>query len=182
MSDQPLFQRFLGPDFDALPAEVRTAHLVGTGLQLQGRAKVTRGPSPWARLIAGVFGFPPAADDVPVTVTMTPQHGGELWVRTFADKRFQSVLKVSGDRMTERFGPLTFTLDLHVADGRLHYPVLAGRCGPLPLPRWLMPVSIASEFAKDGHFHFDVRLLAPITGGLMVHYQGWLEPVSGLGD
>lgn len=182
MSEQPLFQRFLGPQFEALPEVVRAGHCVGEGLRLEGRAKVMRGRTLWARLIAAVFGFPPASDDVPVVVVMSPENGGELWQRRFDGKPFRSFLKVEKGRMTERFGPLTFTLDLHVADGRLHYPVIAGRCGPVPLPRWMLPVSIASEYAAEGRFHFDVQLRAPLTGGLMVHYQGWLERASGLGD
>ena len=174
-----LFARFLGESFGALPQAVRDGHMIGDGLRLSGRARVTRGPTPWARLIAAVFGFPKASDEVEVVVTMRPKDGGELWERRFAGKPFWSFLKVREGRMTERFGPLTFTLDLHVADGRLHYPVLAGRAGPLPLPRWMLPVSVASEYAKDGRFHFDVRLKAPLTGALIVHYEGWLVPDLG---
>ena len=81
--------------------------------------------------------------------------------------------------MTERFGPFTFHLGLHVTtDGALHYPVVAGRLGPLPLPRWFLPGSNASERARDGRFRFDVTLKAPLTGGLIVRYEGWLEPAG----
>ena len=77
--------------------------------------------------------------------------------------------------MTERFGPFTFQLGLTVRDGALHYPVATGRIGPVPLPRWLLPGSDAREYAKDGTFRFDVRLLAPVTRALMVHYRGHLH-------
>ena len=77
--------------------------------------------------------------------------------------------------MTERFGPFTFLLDLTVENGALHYPVVGGRFGPLPLPRWLLPGSEAREYVEDSRFHFDVRLLAPLTKGLMVHYRGHLN-------
>jgi hypothetical protein len=36
----------------------------------------------------------------------------------------------------------------------------------------------AREYAEDGRFHFDVRLFAPLTGGLMVHYRGHLIPAN----
>ncbi|EBA12583.1 SDR family oxidoreductase [Roseobacter sp. CCS2] len=172
----PLFEAFLGDDYAALPAPVRQLHDVPAARRWAGRAKVTRGPSLWARLIAGVFGFPPASDDTHVTVTMTPQDGGELWERQFGDKRFWSFLKMKDGHMTERFGPFTFTLGLHVADGQLHFPVTSGRFGPIPFPRVLLPVSTAHEYEADGRFHFDVALKAPLTGALMVHYQGWLIP------
>lgn len=65
-----------------------------------------------------------------------------------------------------------------VRDDALHYPVAAGRMGPIPLPRWMLPGSATREYAKDGVFHFDVRLTAPLIGGLMVHYRGHLTPAQ----
>lgn len=105
---------------------------------------------------------------------MTPHGGGELWERQFGQQVFRSYLRQERGQMTERFGPFTFVLGLHVAQGQLHFPVLSGRLGPVPLPRMLLPQSEAREFARDGQFHFDVALKAPLTGALMVHYQGWL--------
>lgn len=171
----PLFVRQLGNDFAGLPDVVQDAHRVYGPRRWAGQGRVTRGGSLWARGLAMLFRFPPATDAVPVTVTMTPQAGGELWERRFGDKVFRSYLKENGGHMTERFGPFTFTLGLHVADGQLHFPVLSGRLGPLPLPRFVLPQSVAREYADAGRFHFDVALRAPLTGGLMVHYQGWLE-------
>lgn len=170
----PLFRRQLGDDFAQLPHVVQEAHQVYGPRRWAGQGRVTRGGSLWARMLAVLFGFPPAADAVPVTVTMTPKAGGELWERRFGDKVFRSYLTERGGHMTERFGPFTFTLGLHVADDRLHFPVLSGRLGPLPLPRLLLPQSQAQEYAQEGQFYFDVALKAPLTGGLMVHYQGWL--------
>ena len=80
--------------------------------------------------------------------------------------------------MTESFGPFTFLLGLYVQDEALHYPVLAGRLGPLPLPRWLLPGSIAKEHVRDGRFRFDVKILAPVTGSLLVHYRGSLDEMT----
>ena len=171
----PLFEQFLGSDFTDLPDTVQALHDVSAPRRWVGWAKVTRGPTLWARLIAAVFRFPPQVADTPVTVTMTPQNGGELWERQFGDQRFWSFLQVKDGVMTERFGPFTFTLGLHVAEGQLHFPVNSGRLGPIPFPRVLLPVSVAREFEANGRFHFDVALQAPLTGALMVHYQGWLS-------
>jgi NAD(P)-dependent dehydrogenase (short-subunit alcohol dehydrogenase family) len=171
----PLFPGFLGADFEDLPQPVQQAHLVYGPRRWAGRARVTRGQSLWARVLAALFGFPGATDDTPVTVQMTPTYQGETWERQFGEKRFRSHLCLHHGQMTEQFGPVTFTLDLHVADGQLHFPVTAGRFGPLPLPVFLLPQSVAREYEMDGRFHFDVMLKAPLTGGLMVHYQGWLK-------
>lgn len=172
----PLFAQFLGVDFDLLPPEVQAGHSVFGPKRWAGRARVLRGTSWWSQFLAAMFGFPPATEDTAVTVAMTPQRGGELWERCFGGKPFWSFLEVSDGRMTERFGPLTFTLGLHVEDERLHFPVQSGRFGPIPLPNFILPVSDAVEYEADGRFHFDVALKAPFTGALMVHYQGWLVP------
>lgn len=114
---------------------------------------------------------------------MTAQNGGELWERRFDGKLMRSFLKVKDRAMTESFGPFTFTLDLHVMDGPLFYPIVSGKFGPVPLHKTFLPQSIAREYEADGRFHFDVQLRAPLTGGLMAHYQGWLTPeISRLGD
>ncbi|MDX8353690.1 DUF4166 domain-containing protein [Cognatiyoonia sp. IB215182] len=172
----PLFPRFLGKDFADLPDIVQAGHDVPAPLRLTGRARVTRGPSLWARFLAALFRFPVATDDIAVSVLMTPDGAGEIWERRFGDQTFRSHLRIQGTHMTERFGPFTFRLGLHVAEGALHFPVLSGRLGPITLPRFLRPGSDAREFSEDGRFNFDVRLSAPLTGALMVHYQGWLEP------
>lgn len=92
---------------------------------------------------------------------------------------FRSRLTATPDGLTESFGPFTFLIGLGVREGALHYPVRAGRLGPLALPRWFLPRSEAREFVRDGQFCFDVKLFAPLTGDLMVHYQGELSAVAG---
>lgn len=170
----PLFPRYLGADFATLPPQVQALHRIDGTLTWRGTASVAHGTSLWARLIAALFRFPKAVEKTPVTVTMTPVQDGEVWVRQFGTSQFHSHLRLTAGRITERFGPFTFDLDLHVAEGALHFPVTAGRIGPLPLPRRALPVSVAREYAADGRFRFDVAIHAPLTGALIVHYKGWL--------
>lgn len=169
-----LFPRYLGAAFGDLPAEVQALHRIDGTVTWRGTASVTRGTSPWARLIAALFRFPKAVAETPVTVTMTPRPDGEVWVRQFGTSRFQSHLRLNAGQITERFGPFTFDLNLHVAEDALHFPVTAGRIGPVSLPRRALPVSVAREYAADGRFRFDVAIHAPLTGALIVHYKGWL--------
>ena len=172
----PLFQQVLGPSFAGLPSEVQTTHAVFGPLRLTGRGSVERGKGVWSSLLATVFRFPKATDDIHVEVLKTPRpDGSEIWRRTFGRQIFTSQLRAGPNGMTERFGPLTFDLGLHVANGALHFPVTSGRLGPLPLPRWLLPRSDAREQAEYGTFRFDVALYAPITGRKMVHYRGHLS-------
>jgi hypothetical protein len=174
----PIFPRTLGPAFATLPEPIRATHLTAATTRWTGRASVTRGSGLWSRLLATLFRFPPATADTEVEVTKTATTRGETWTRRFGSRIFRSHLRATPQGMTERFGPFTFTLGLTIKDGALHYPVAAGRIGPIPLPRWMLPGSDTREHAEDGVFHFDVRLLAPITGALMVHYRGHLAPAE----
>ncbi|KJZ19753.1 SDR family oxidoreductase [Loktanella sp. S4079] len=170
----PIFPQHLGSQFDQLAPQVRALHSTYGIRRWAGRAKVKRGTSMFARLLAKILGFPPAHDDMPVSVTITPENGQERWERDFAGDQFVSHLRVQNGHMTERFGPLTFDIGLHVDHGQLVFPVTRGRCGPIPLPKFALPRSVAREFEDSGKFHFDVALYAPFTGALIVHYQGWL--------
>lgn len=170
----PIFRRVLGDKFDELPLEIRDSHLSYGARRLVGRASVTRGTGVMERIVAAVVGFPKATDDIAVQVIKTPLGDCERWRRTFGTQDFYSTLRPNGQAMTERFGPLTFTFDLNVADGKLHYPVVAGRFLGVPMPRWTLPKSVSFETVEDGKFRFDVSLYAPLTGGLIVRYRGWL--------
>ncbi|WP_298494135.1 SDR family oxidoreductase [uncultured Maritimibacter sp.] len=171
-----LFHSVLGAAFDSLPAEIRATHETLDTSRWSGRCTVTRGADLWARLLCGLFRFPPAQNETPVTVTKTVTRRGETWVRRFGRDRFRSHLSARDGVLNERFGPFSFTIGLTVRDAELQYPVIAGRLGPIPLPDWLMPISVAKEHATDGKFHFDVALHAPLTKELMVHYRGILAP------
>jgi hypothetical protein len=172
----PVIPRVLGPTFATLPQQLRNVHLTFAAHRFRGRASVKRGTGILARLLSKVFGFPATAPDVPVEVVKTATLKGEHWERRFGPCRFGSFLAACPKGLTERFGPFTFTIGLHVSDRALHFPVTGGRFGPIPLPRWLLPISIAREEVRDERFQFDVKLLAPLTGQLIVHYRGWLEP------
>jgi NAD(P)-dependent dehydrogenase (short-subunit alcohol dehydrogenase family) len=174
----PIFLRVLGSAFATLPEPIRATHLTAGISRWQGRASVSRGTGWFSRFLATLFRFPPASEDIAVEVTKDATALGETWTRRFGTRTFRSHLKATAQGMTERFGPFTFRLGLTVRDGALHYPVAAGRIGPIPLPRWMLPGSETREYVANGRFHFDVRLLAPVTGGLMVHYRGHLDETA----
>lgn len=175
---QAIFPRVLGASFDDLPEVVRATHQTSDLSRWQGQASVRRGRSLWSRFLGWVFGFPAQAAHIDVEVVKTVSGDSEHWHRRFGGRLFSSVLTRTPAGMTERFGPFTFLLGLRVSEGALHFPVRSARLGPLPLPRWLLPVSIAREHERDGRFCFDVKLLTPLTGDLLVHYQGQLAPAE----
>ncbi len=174
----PLFQRVLGAAWDQLPGPNQRLADVHDIEVFTGRARIDRGTGWIARLGATIFGFPPAGEDVPVTVTKTRVANGEIWERNFDGRRFGSHLTPTGEpeRVFERFGPVKFELELPVRDGEMQLPVLRGWCLGIPIPRNLLPISDSREYSKDGVFHFDVGLIAPLGLGLVVRYRGWLAP------
>ena len=170
----PIFRQVLGEEFKALPEAVKETHDAVSPRVFKGVSSVTRGRGLQARIAAALFGFPPSSEGTSVEVTKTPLGNGETWVRCFGSSTFRSHLRPVGGAMTERFGVLTFELDLQVHDDSLNFPVRRGRIGAIPIPRFMLPQSIAREVEIDGVFHFDVLLKAP-TGAPLVHYKGWLK-------
>lgn len=171
----PPFRAVLGAAFDDLNKAVRETHDAVIPRRYSGKATVTRGTGPLARVAAALFGFPCTSVDIPVTVTKTPNAKGETWVRAFGPSVFKSHLSQTARGMRERFGIFAFDLDLTVAGETLQFPVKGGRCLGVAIPRFLLPRSEATEYVEDGRFHFDVHLKAP-TGATLVHYRGWLDP------
>ncbi|MEO0426945.1 MAG: DUF4166 domain-containing protein [Pseudomonadota bacterium] len=179
LADRPtLFQSALRDRWALLPAEVRELHSGQDIESFSGTATVTRGTSPIARLVAWFFGFPPAGDEVPVTVTMTITENGETWERNFDGRVFRSHFNSSPlpYRYFERFWLFVCELELPVEKGAMHLVVRRGWFMGVPLPKFLLPGSDSREYARDGRFHFDVSLSAPLGGGLIVRYRGRLEP------
>jgi saccharopine dehydrogenase-like NADP-dependent oxidoreductase len=174
-----LFERALGPaQYGSLAPMVQAFHNPDALPLWHGRADVTAGASPIARLLAFIFGFPPTAADVPVMVSVERDQTGETWTRNFAGATFSSRLSVSKGELSERFGPFHIRLGLEARGGEIQMPIAGWRLGPLPLPGFLAPRSDTREFQdQDGRFRFDVRISAPGLG-LIAHYRGWLTPAG----
>ncbi len=173
-----LFQAALADRWQHLPPEVRALHSVHDVESFSGVARVTRGTTLLARLAAWFFGFPPAAEQIPLTVTKSRSETGEVWERDFGGCVFRSFLTPAPTpyRYRERFGFFNYEQDLPVEDGCMRLPVHRGWFLGIPLPRFLLPRSESREYACDGVFHFDVALIAPLGAGLIVRYQGHLKP------
>lgn len=173
-----LFQTALGDRWASLPPPIRDLHSVQDVESFSGLADVTRGSSRATRLIALLVGFPRSGQDVPLTVTKTRRETGELWERNFGGWVFRShhLPAAHAQRYRERFGPLTFELDLRVEDASLRVTVRRGWFCGLPLPRAVLPISDAREYVDAARFHFDIALSAPFGCGLIVRYRGWLTP------
>ncbi|MBY3557609.1 SDR family oxidoreductase [Rhizobium laguerreae] len=173
---QPLYQRILGSAWERLPPALAALH--GGGARVaSGRARIERGGGLLARIVAGVIGFPPAGEDVPVTVRFAVDGDKEIWTRDFGGKIFRSIQLEGKGRdqhlLAEVFGPFRVLMAL-VPDGeKLRLVVRGWRFCGIPLPLFLAPGGDTYEEERDGRFHFHVEISGRLTG-LVVRYTGWL--------
>ena len=180
-----VFERALSDGYAKLPAPIRDLHNVLDERAFVGLARVQRGNGVLSRTIGWCMGFPPAADDIEVRVDMKRTVSGETWRRRFGNAVFCSHLSRRSGAPTgqiwERFGPLSFRINLHWDGDALHYPVDAVRLlGFIALPSFLVPSSQTREYADDsGAPCFDVRIDHPLAG-FIVRYEGRLQPIEAL--
>lgn len=172
----PIFQQVLGDAFEAMPEAIRSLHNGFGQRKFGGRARTQGSLGVIGWIAAKVVGFPAAATDISVDVTITADEHTENWQRAFGGKTFNSVMSIDeGGFLQESFGPLSMRLGLRFENGKLHYPVIKGQLfGWIPIPTLLLPKSLAHEGVdEEGRFTFDV-LLKPPFGGRIAHYKGWL--------
>lgn len=170
-----LYERIMGPGFAVLPPAVQALHRVFRDGGASGRAEVSRGSNPIARLVAWFGGFP-AAGEHDLHVVFEERDGVERWTRDFSGRRFSSRLSQWRDLVIERFGLLSFGFDLPSKESGLEMVMRRWWLGPLPMPMALAPRAPAREWQDDdGRFRFDVWIELPLVGPV-VHYRGWLVP------
>ena len=178
---KPLYQRLLSEAYADLPAPIQAMHDLSASVAARGRARIERGRNPLARIAAACMGFPKANPDTPVRVDFTVANGQEIWRRTFGGESFASRQFAGRGRsdglLCERFGPLRFGIALVVKDERLVLVMRRWSVFGIPLPTWLCPRTQAYESAEGGRFNFHVKIGHPLTG-LIVSYDGWLEPIA----
>lgn len=178
IADAPVYRKVLGPAFFSLPPRVQELHGSSGPRRWTGFAEVRRGRSPAATLVAAIFGFPKAGSRMPVSVTFSPEGGGERWTRSFNNKSFSSLQSpgtgVDQHLLVERFGIASFALALVIEGNRLFLVPRRWSLLRLPMPRRLLPSGSTFETERDGQFCFEVEISVPLIG-LIVEYKGRLD-------
>jgi hypothetical protein len=168
-----LYERVMGRGFAVLPPAVQALHQIFRDGGASGRAEVSRGANPFARLVAWLGGFP-AAGEHDLHVAFEERDGVERWTRDFSGRCFSSRLSQWRELLIERFGILAFGFELPTGDSGLEMVMRRWWLGPLPMPMALAPRAPAREWQdEEGRFRFDVRIGLPLIGPV-VHYRGWL--------
>ena len=178
----PVYEKVMGSAYARLHPAISELHRTGEGRLFRGECDVTRGRNPLSHIVAAVMGFPKSGSAVPVSVTVTPDAQGEVWVRDFAGQKFQSHHSLGTDKwarhITERFGPIRIRMAILEEDGKMRIQTRGWSIFGLPLPSFLKPGGDVYETQDaQGRFVFHVDLKAPLFGRLC-KYHGWLEPVT----
>lgn len=171
-----LFQQVLGAPFFTMPEALRRLHASRGQVRYAGRATITRGRNPLARLCARIAGLPRAAADVPTTVEFISDAKGETWKRVFGSIRMDSRLWNRDGDLHERLGPLRLRYELHINEGALYWNVASVRVlGIVPLPAGLFSEVRCREREHEGRYEFLVEAALPLVGQV-IRYEGWLAP------
>lgn len=169
-----VFERALGPDVRALPAAVRRAHAPDPATELLGTVDVDGPSGMLGRLVAKLFGFPPAQLGAEARVTIERSGAGEVWTRRFGGSTFRSRVDAGAEpgMLVERFGPFAFDLAIAADASGFSLSVEGWRALGVPLPWRLVPRTQARGFATpDRGYGFDVAIALPVAGRL-VRYRG----------
>jgi Domain of unknown function (DUF4166) len=169
-----LFRRLIGDRFEALPIQLRTVHGGAALRTYSGRCRVERGAGFLSRIFSAIASLPPAADSVPIRVSIESHARGETWNRDFDGKTMRSSLSERGGLLEERLGPTVFHFALDAAGGAIDWRLVGVRSLGIPLPlAWFDKVS-ARESVEGDRYRFDVRAEMPVVG-LLVRYAGTLD-------
>jgi len=181
-ADLAVYEAVMGEAYAKLSPAIQDLHRTGKGRAFAGKCSVTRGRNPLSHIVAAIIGFPKSGENIPVTVTVTPEGSGEMWTRNFGGQTFQSHHSLGTGQwarhVTERFGPMAVHMAILEDNGKLRINTRGWSIFGLPLPKFLKPGGDVFETIDDeGRFTFHVDLTAPLFGRLC-KYVGWLAPAE----
>jgi hypothetical protein len=171
----PLWRRILGPDFDRLPAAVRTMFDASGHRYASGLSQVEVGRSWLARLAAFLAGFPCPARDAPVSILFQAEGGADIWHRSFGTRRFSSAHLEEHGHLVKRFGALAFVFRLEASESGVRLVMRETRLFGRRLPRRLSPRIAAEQSERAGLFRFEITVDLPVAGR-MARLVGLLNP------
>jgi hypothetical protein len=172
-----LYERLMGADFERLGPRLRAFHAARAPIEVRGTFSVERGRSPLARWLADRAGFPRERAEVPVHLRVTQREGVETWARSFDRDTMTSRQWQSGDRLAERFGPITLFLAARADGASLEIVDVRALMLGLPLPPPLSPRVMARGTDEESGVRLSVRLALPLVG-LLVQYGGRVQIVE----
>lgn len=124
----------------------------------------------------------PAAGSHHLSVEISHNDEGLHWNRCFNHRDtvysvFRPVGVIGSGYWIENTGLLTMKLTVELRDGGWHWRCLSVSLAGIPIPRWLLPETIAYKRVEQGQYHFHVEFRLPIAGQLIC-YTGLLSATT----
>lgn len=174
-----VLSRVLGLHFSRAPELVRHIH-GGRSMELVGDARVERGKSIFAKIIATALDLPSARESIPLRVRLYVERDREIWIRTFGqDLPMRSVLRARDGLLIERFDSLELRFRLAVTEGAIGertvaWTLVGGSLMGIKLPMFLLGKTTASIGVSNDRYHATIDSRMP-WGALLVRYEAWLS-------
>jgi hypothetical protein len=174
--------QWLGSHFQELHPLLQNLHSNPSVLSGQVEVSFGRGlAGVIGKRLAAQLGIPGSSGQCPFTVAIYKTEGALHWVRSFNGySQFHSVFEPFGQYpdgyWVERSGHLRLLLGVEIKSGEWHWLHKHTQFCGIPLPRFLLPVTLASKSIKQERYHFSVEISAPIFGKLLA-YSGLLDMV-----
>ncbi len=170
-SELTLYQRVLGAKYERLSPRLRLFHAARQEIRVEGAFSVSRGSSRLGNWLTDRSGFPRAAAELPVSLTVIPSPSGEIWHRIFGSHTIVSWQGQRAGLFVERFGPLSMYLEADVDHGALVVRDLRTTFMGFPLPPPLSPQVDAWGRDDGEEIAVRIRIMNPLLGEL-VAYSG----------
>ena len=180
MQRRPTVEAWFGPAFALLHPQLQALHRGGR--TLRGPVQLSFGSGLAGNVgkrLARRLGIPGAAGSAMLEVTIRSDHDGLHWSRRFDhgaafNSVFQPVGSYPSGYWLERSSHIALRLGVALRDGGWHWQQRRlALCG-IPVPRWLMPTTIASKTVIDGKYVFSVDIRFPLLGSVLA-YRGGLD-------
>ncbi len=157
-----LYPQLLGSDFGKLPRALREFHSAPGGGSASGTASVRRVRG-W---LAGLIGFPPAGDGIPLKLRVVATDSGEIWIRSFGGVERRTVQRRDGHLLVESAGPVRFTFRLLEVEQGMRFELQSARVWIIPIPLRIE----AREWGDESSWDFEVTVVGVGT------YRGRMVP------
>jgi hypothetical protein len=145
-----LYPQLLQRNFENLPQALRDFHSTPGGGTASGTADVRR-ESGW---LAGLIGFPPSGNGIPLRLRVVASENQEVWIRRFGDVVLRTLQRQEGDLLLEIVGPV-----------RIFFRILADHTGMRFQSQrarlWMIPVPLRIEaqvWGTDSSWEFLVTV------------------------
>jgi hypothetical protein len=104
--------------------------------------------------LAGLLGFPPAGDGIPMRLQVIASENREVWIRRFGAAELRTVQRLEGDLLLESIGPVRISFRVLADDTGMRFHTQRARF-------WIVPIPLrieAKAWGDDSSWDFQVTV------------------------